>query len=79
MEGCAGVAGLFLSFSFSFSFSAAAFLDLEDLDFEREPALSPAGSMGKGAFGSTFLITRNDAITVYPPGNHSKIACSGKR
>lgn len=60
-------------------FFLSDFLDLADLPFARELAISVAVSRGNGVFGSTFLTTRNEARTVFPPGNQSKIVYSGKR
>lgn len=74
--------GLGLGSSFVLSspfFFLSDFLDLVDLPFARELAISVAVSRGNGVFGSTFLTTRNDARTVFPPGNQSKIVNSGKR
>lgn len=64
--GCCGVVLSFFDFELFFP-------------LEREVEGSPEGSMGKGALGSTFLITRNEAIKVWPPDCHSRMEYSGKR
>lgn len=60
-------------------FFLSDFFDLVDFPFARELAISVAVSRGNGVFGSTFLTTRNEASTVFPPGNQSNIVYSGKR
>lgn len=60
-------------------FFLSDFFDLVDLPFAREFAISVAVSRGNGVFGSTSLTTRNEASTVFPPGNQSNIVYSGKR
>lgn len=67
------------SFPLSSFFFLSDFFDLVGLLFARELAISVAVSRGNGVFGSTFLTTRNEARTVFPPGNQSKIVYSGKR
>lgn len=57
-----------------------AFFDLVvPFPLDREILASGPVSMGNGVFGSTFLTTRNEAISVFPPGNHSRIEFSGNR